>query len=69
MVKKYKYWVASTKDNIPRWSMSSTSKYSNNQYIYMTKAVCKKCYTKNRIENYIIEINENDMLKILKKVY
>ena len=29
----------------------------------------KKCYTKNRIENYIIEINENDMLKILKKVY
>ena len=32
-------------------------------------ALVKKCYTKSRIENYVININENDMLKILKKVY
>ena len=53
MIKKYKYfnykyWITSTKDNIPNWSMSSTSRYSNNQYIYMTKAVCKKCYSKRQ---------------------
>ena len=29
----------------------------------------KKCYTKDRIENYIIDINEEDMLKILQKIY
>ena len=29
----------------------------------------KKCYTKDRIENYIININEDHMLKILKDIY
>ena len=29
----------------------------------------KKCYTKDRIENFIININEDHMLKILKDIY
>ncbi|MBA94036.1 MAG: alcohol dehydrogenase [Candidatus Marinimicrobia bacterium] len=29
----------------------------------------KKCYTKDRIENYIIDIKEEDMLKILQTIY
>ena len=28
-----------------------------------------KCYTKDRIENYIINIDKNDMLSILKEIY
>ena len=29
----------------------------------------KKCYTKDRIENYIIDIDEKDMFKILQGIY
>ena len=29
----------------------------------------KKCYTKDRIENYIIDISEKDILEILEKIY
>ena len=29
----------------------------------------KKCYTKDRIENYIIDVSEQDILKILEAIY
>ena len=32
-------------------------------------SLVKKCYTKDRIENYIVNINENNMLEILQEIY
>ena len=29
----------------------------------------EKCYTKDRIENYIVDISEKDILEILEKIY
>tara|TARA_B100001250_G_scaffold129314_1_gene110142 strand:- start:36 stop:209 length:174 start_codon:yes stop_codon:yes gene_type:complete len=42
------YCMSSTLDEAPNWSFSSTSKYRNNSYIYLGKAICKKCCAKRK---------------------
>ena len=41
-------WNSSSFDDLPYWSISSTSTSKNNIYIYLSNAVCKKCRAKIR---------------------